>query len=127
MEIHVNGRSGLFLSPSISYYQYVLLSLMRGSGDSNRRFSGVGWNIVISENLPVSGGMRNVASVAHATNRVAGSVLADLCSDLVPKITCQVMESRAYLSPLASNTLLVPSRLAFLQRSTSGTGCLRLS
>jgi len=29
--------------------------------------------------------------------------------------------ARAYLSPLASNTLLVPSRLAFLQRSASGT------
>jgi len=29
--------------------------------------------------------------------------------------------ARAYLPPLASNTLLVPSRLAFLQRSTSGT------
>jgi len=26
-----------------------------------------------------------------------------------------------YLPPLASNTLLVPSRLAFLQRSASGT------
>jgi len=35
--------------------------------------------------------------------------------------------SRAYLPPLASNTLLVPSRLAFLQRSTSGTVGLRLS
>jgi len=45
---------------------------------------------------------------------------ADLGSDLVPKITCQV-EARAYLTPLASNTLLVPSRLAFLQRSASGT------
>jgi len=31
------------------------------------------------------------------------------------------MRARAYLSPLASNTLLVPSRLAFLQRSVSGT------
>jgi len=30
-------------------------------------------------------------------------------------------EARAYLPPLASNTLLVPSRLAFLQRSASGT------
>jgi len=29
--------------------------------------------------------------------------------------------ARAYLPPLASNTLLVPSRLAFLQRSASGT------
>jgi len=29
--------------------------------------------------------------------------------------------ARAYLPPMASNTLLVPSRLAFLQRSTSGT------
>jgi len=36
-------------------------------------------------------------------------------------------ESRAYLSPLASNPLLVPSRLAFLQRSASGTVCLRPS
>jgi len=35
-------------------------------------------------------------------------------------------DSRAYLSPLASNALLVPSRLAFLQRSASGTA-LRLS
>jgi len=35
--------------------------------------------------------------------------------------------ARAYLPPLASNTLLVPSRLAFLQRSASGTACLRLS
>jgi len=35
--------------------------------------------------------------------------------------------ARAYLPPLASNTLLVPSRLAFLQRSTSGMACLRLS
>jgi len=35
--------------------------------------------------------------------------------------------ARAYLPPLASNTLLVPSRLAFLQRSTSGTVSLRLS
>jgi len=33
------------------------------------------------------------------------------------------IEARAYLSPLASNTLLVPSRLAFLQRSASGTVC----
>jgi len=31
--------------------------------------------------------------------------------------------ARAYLPPLASNTLLVPSRLAFLQRSASGTVC----
>jgi len=31
------------------------------------------------------------------------------------------IEARAYLPPLASNTLLVPSRLAFLQRSASGT------
>jgi len=46
--------------------------------------------------------------------------LADLCSDLVPKITCQAVQ-QAYLPPLASNTLLVPSRLAFLQRSASGT------
>jgi len=30
-------------------------------------------------------------------------------------------EARAYPPPLASNTLLVPSRLAFLQRSASGT------
>jgi len=29
--------------------------------------------------------------------------------------------ARAYLPPLAPNTLLVPSRLAFLQRSASGT------
>jgi len=29
--------------------------------------------------------------------------------------------SRAYLSPLASNTMLVPPRLAFLQRSASST------
>jgi len=29
--------------------------------------------------------------------------------------------ARAYIPPLASNTLLVPSRLAFLQRSASGT------
>jgi len=29
--------------------------------------------------------------------------------------------ARAYLPPMASNTLLVPSRLAFLQRSASGT------
>jgi len=35
--------------------------------------------------------------------------------------------ARAYLSPVASNTLLVPSRLAFLQRSASGTAGLRLS
>jgi len=33
----------------------------------------------------------------------------------------QGMGARAYLPPLASNTLLVPSRLAFLQRSASGT------
>jgi len=52
--------------------------------------------------------------------------LGDLCSDLVPKVTARY-GSRAYLTPLASNTLLVPSRLAFLQRSTSGTACLRLS
>jgi len=52
--------------------------------------------------------------------------LADLCSDPVPKIACQVVEP-AYLPPLASNTLLVPSRLAFLQRSASGTVSLRLS
>jgi len=32
-----------------------------------------------------------------------------------------VLMSPAYLSPLASNILLVPSRLAFLQRSASGT------
>jgi len=35
--------------------------------------------------------------------------------------------AKAYLPPLASNTLLVPSRLAFLQRSASGTVSLRLS
>jgi len=58
--------------------------------------------------------------------RVADDAIADLCSDLVPKITCQV-GARAYLPPLASNTLLVPSRLAFLQRSASGTVMLRLS
>jgi len=44
------------------------------------------------------------------------------------------MGARAYLTPLASNTLLVPSRLAFLQRSASGTVlryalryCMRIS
>jgi len=47
--------------------------------------------------------------------------LVDLCSDLgKPRIPTRYM-SRAYLPPLASNTLLVPSRLAFLQRSASGT------
>jgi len=39
----------------------------------------------------------------------------------MPRIPCQVVGSPAYLPPMASNTLLVPSRLAFLQRSTSGT------
>jgi len=33
----------------------------------------------------------------------------------------ELVVARAYLTPLASNTLLVPSRLAFLQRSASGT------
>jgi len=45
---------------------------------------------------------------------------ADLCSDLVPKITCQVVKPG--LSPSSAfEHLLVPSRLAFLQRSASGT------
>jgi len=44
---------------------------------------------------------------------------------LEPSIPCQV-GSPGLSPPLASNTLLVPSRLAFLQRSASGTDCLRL-
>jgi len=53
--------------------------------------------------------------------RIRG-VLGDLCSDtgLQPSILAGRI-ARAYLPPLASNTLLVPSRLAFLQRSASGT------
>jgi len=35
--------------------------------------------------------------------------------------------STAYLSPLASNTLLVPSRLAFLQRSASARSACGLA
>jgi len=58
--------------------------------------------------------------------KVYDASAADLCSDLVPKITCKV-EEPGLISRYASNTLLVPSRLAFLQRSASGTVCLRLS
>jgi len=42
---------------------------------------------------------------------------------LKPSIPLPGIGARAYLPPLASNTLLVPSRLAFLQRSASGTAC----
>jgi len=45
---------------------------------------------------------------------------ADLCSDLVPKITCQVRSTGLSLA-YGFEHLLVPSRLAFLQRSASGT------
>jgi len=46
--------------------------------------------------------------------------LGYLCSDLVPKITCQLWEQGLSIAS-GFVTLLVPSRLAFLQRSASGT------
>jgi len=66
--------------------------------------------------------LRGMCVVSHIASRMClrTDIQYDLCSDLVPKITCLV--GKPGLShALASNTLLVPSRLAFLQRSASGT------
>jgi len=63
---------------------------------------------------------------AYCMTRIDYRHLSDLCSDLVPKITCQVWSPG--LSPAYGfECLLVPSRLAFLQRSASGTVSLRPS
>jgi len=52
------------------------------------------------------------------------SPLDDLCSDLVPKITCQV-GARAYLPPLASNTLAstLPTRFPAALGIGHGPAC----